>query len=119
MSVQTSAESLLVEVVGNETNGTTKDEETVENTHLHVVLNLLGREGTAVAHQVNEADGNTTVDVEDEVVLLGGGHSLDSNGVVEQLGAGEVLLGELLDELDTEIGVVAGLDTVTDTGDCA
>jgi hypothetical protein len=29
-----------------------------------------------------------------------------------------VLLGELLDQLDTEIGVVPGLDSVADTGDC-
>ena len=83
----------------------------------HVVLALLGGEGTAVAEQVDEADSDTAVNVQDQVVLLGGGDSLDSDGVVEQLGAGEVLLDELLDELDTEIGVVTGLDLVADTGD--
>ena len=117
VAVETSAESLLVEEVGNQTNGATKDEKTVEHTHLEVVLGLLGGEGTAVAHEVNEADGDGTVDVENEVVLLAGGDSLDGNGVVEELGGGEVGLAELLDERDTEIGVVAGLDTVANTGD--
>ena len=48
MTVETSAESLLVEVMGNKTNGTTKNEETVEDTHREVVLSLLSAEGTAV-----------------------------------------------------------------------
>lgn len=117
VAVQASAQTLLVEVVGNQTNGATQHEQTVEDTHAHVVLDLLVGEGTAVAEQVNEADSNTAVDVEDQVVLLRGGDSLNSNGVVEQLGAGEVLLDKFLDQLDTEIGVVAGLDLVADTGD--
>ena len=117
MTVETSAESLLVEEVGNQTNGATKDEKTVEHTHLEVVLGLFGGEGAAVAHEVDEADSDGTVNVKDEVVLLAGGDSLDGNGVVEKLGGGEVGLAELLDERDTEIGVVARLDTVTDTGD--
>lgn len=116
VAVQTSAQALLVEVVGNQTDGTTQHEQTVEDTHAHVVLDLLVGEGTAVAEQVNEADSNTTVDVENQVVLLGGGDSLDGNGVVEQLGAREVLLDKLLDQLDTQIGVVAGLDLVANTG---
>lgn len=117
VTVETSAQSLLVEEVGNETDGATKDEKTVEHTHLEVVLSLLSGESAAVAHEVNEADGDGTVDVEDEVVLLAGGDGLDGDGVVEELGGGEVGLAELLDERDTEIGVVAGLDTVTNTGD--
>lgn len=118
MAVETSAQALLVEVVGNETDGAAEHEQTVEDTHAHVVLALLRGEGTAVAEKVNEADSDTAVDVEDQVVLLRGGDGLNGNSVVEQLGAGEVLLDELLDELDTEIRVVAGLDTVTNTGDC-
>lgn len=117
VTVQTSAKSLLVEVVGNKTDGTAENEQTVEDTHLEVVLGLFGGEGTAVAHQVNEADSNAAVDVENEVVLLGGGDGLDSQGVVEKLVGGELGLDVLLDKLDTEIGVVAGLDTVTNTGD--
>lgn len=119
VSVETSAQSLLVEVVSNETNAAAKDEETVENSHLHVVFNFLGRESTAVAHQVNETDSNATIDVQNEVVLLGGGDSFNSDGIVEKLGAGEVLLSELLDQLDTQIGVVPGLDSVANTRDYA
>lgn len=118
MSVQTSTETLLVEVVGNQTNAAAQNEETVKDTHSHVVLDLLAGEGTASAHQVHEADSNATVNVQDKVVLLRGGDRLDGNGVVEQLSAGEVLLDKLLDKLHTEIRVVAGLDTVTNTGDC-
>ena len=36
-------------------------------THLDVLVRLLGRERTAVAEQVHEADRNATVDVEDEL----------------------------------------------------
>jgi len=118
VAVETSAQSLLVKEVGNQTNGATEDEQTVEHAHLKVVLSLLGREGTAVAEKIDEADGDGTIDVENKVVLLAGGDGLDGNGVVEELGGREVGLAELLDEGDTEIGVVARLDTVTDTGDC-
>merc|ERR1712000_156809 len=117
VTVQASAQALLVKEVGNETDRASEDEETVQDTHAEVVLSLLGREGAAVAEQVNEADSNTTIDVENKVVLLGGGDGLDSKGVVEELVAGEVGKNVLLDQLNTEIRVVAGLDTVTDTRD--
>lgn len=117
MPVKTSPKPLLVEEMSNQTNAAAEHEETVEHTHAEVVFGLLGRESTAVAHEVNEADGNASVDVEDKVVLLRGGDRLDGKSIVEQLGAGEVLLDELLDELDTEIGVVPRLDPVANTGD--
>jgi hypothetical protein len=117
MPVKTSPQPLLVKEMGNQTNASAKDEETVEYTHLKVVLGLLVGEGTTVADKVNEAHGNAAVDVENKVVLLRCGHRLDGKSIVEQLRAGEVLLNVLLDELDTEIGVVAGLDSVADTGD--
>ena len=73
--------------------------------------------GAMSTKPVTDVNGDGTVDVENEVVLLAGGDGLDGDGVVEELGGGEVGLAELLDERDTEIGVVARLDTVTDTGD--
>jgi hypothetical protein len=118
MPVKASAQPLLVEEVGNQTDTSAENEETVEHTHLQVVLSLLVGESTTVADKVNKADRNATVNVEDEVVLLRCRYRLDSKRVVEQLGAGEVLLDVLLDELDTKIGVVAGLDPVANTGDC-
>lgn len=105
MSVQASPQPLLVKVMRNETDTPTEHEETVENAHAEVVFGLFGAEGTAVAEEVDETDGNAAVDVEDEVVLLGRSHCLDGNGVVEHLAAGEALLDELFDKLDTEIGV--------------
>jgi hypothetical protein len=109
MPVKTSAQPLLVEEMGNETDTSAEDEETVEDTHLQVVLSLLGGEGPAVADKA--------VNVENQVVLLRCCHRLDGERIVEQFGAGEVLLNVLLDELDTEIGVVAGLDPVANTRD--
>lgn len=107
MTVQTSAQSLLVEVVGNETNASSQDKQTVQDTHLEVVLGLFGGEGTTVAHQVNEADGDTAVNVEDQAVLLGGCDGLDGQSIVEQLVAGELGADVLLDKLNTQIGVVS------------
>jgi len=51
--------------VSNETDGAAQDEESVEHTHLQVVLRLLWRESTAVTHEIDKADGNATVDVQD------------------------------------------------------
>lgn len=117
MTVQASAQSLLIEVVGNETDASAEHEQTVQDTHREVVLSLLSGERTTVAHQVNKADGNATIDVEDQVVLLRGGDTLDSQSVVEQLVVGELIQDVLLDQLDTQVRVVARLDSVTDTGD--
>jgi hypothetical protein len=117
MPVEASPQPLLVEEMGNETDASAEHEQTVEDTHLEVVLGLLARKGTAVAEEINEADGDAAVDVEDQIVLLGRGHRLDSKSIVEQFGAGEVLLDILFDELNTEIGVVSRLDPVTNTGD--
>lgn len=118
MPVKTGTQSLLVEEVCNKTDGTSEDEQTVKYTHPEVVLSLLRREGTAVAEKVDEADSNTSINVQDEVVLLGGGDRLDGEGVVEESGLREVGVDELLDKGDTEIWVVARLDTVTNTRDC-
>lgn len=115
MTVETSAQTLLIQEMGNKTDGAAKNEQTVENTHAKVVFGLFRREGTAVAEEVNEADSNAAINVEDQVVLLGSGDGLNGNGVVEQLVRSKVLLNELLDKLDTEIGVIARLDTVTNT----
>jgi hypothetical protein len=116
MAVKTGAQSLLVEVVSNQTDAAAEDEKTVEDTHVEVVLGLLGGEGAAVAEQVDEAHSNTAIHVEDQVVFLGGGDGFDSDGIVEEFMGGEVLHDELFDELDPEIGIGTRLDTVTDTG---
>lgn len=116
MTVQASAQSLLVEEMSNQTDAATQDEETVEDTHRQVILGLLRAKGAAVAEEVDKTDGNAAIDVENQVVLLGGCNSLDGNGVVEEFVVGEVLHGKFLDKLDTEVGVVTGLDSVANTG---
>lgn len=118
MSVETSAESLLVEEMGNQANAATEDEKTVENTHLKVVLGFLSGESATVAEQVDEADGDTSIDVQDQVVLLAGGDGLDGLGVVEKGGAWEVLVHVFLYKRYTQVRVVSRLDTVTNTRDC-
>ena len=117
MPVEASAQPLLVEEVGNQTDAAAEHEQTVEHTHLEIIFGFFGRKGAAVAHEVDKADGDAAVDVEDEVVLLGGGDLFDGESVVKRLGIWEVLLDELLDKLDTKVRVVAGLDPVADTGD--
>jgi ATP citrate (pro-S)-lyase len=47
-----------------------------------------------IGHKVKSRN-NPDLRVEDQVVLLRGGDGLNGNSVVEQLGAGEVLLDEL------------------------
>jgi hypothetical protein len=116
MSVQASAKSLLVEVMGNQTNASAQNEQTVQNTHLQVIFSLLCAECSAVAHQVDEADSHGTINVQDQVVLLGCGDGLNSKSIIEHLAAGETLLDELLDKLNSEIGVVSRLDLVANTG---
>jgi hypothetical protein len=118
VTVQASAESLLVEVVGNKTNATSEHEKSVEDTHLQVVLSLFSGESTRVAEEVNKGDSDTSVNVKNEVVLLGSCDSLDSNGVIQELVCGEVLGHVFLNQLDTEIRVVTRLDLVANTGNC-
>lgn len=83
MSVQAGAQSLLVEEMSNQTDTAAQNEETVKHTHAQVVFRLLGRESAAIAEQIDEADSDTAVDVEDQIVFLGGGDGLNGDGVVE------------------------------------
>ena len=67
VAVERCTQALLVEVVADETDGATEDEEAVQGADLDVLVRLLGREGTGVAQQVDEADGDTAIDVENEL----------------------------------------------------
>ena len=57
----------MVEVVADEADAATTDEQTVERANLDVLIGLLGAEGSAVTEEIHEADGDATVDVEDEL----------------------------------------------------
>jgi hypothetical protein len=115
--VQTGSQPLLVQEVRDETNTTAEHEQPIQYTHLKIILRLLCAERTAVAQQVDKADSDAAVDVEDQVVFLGGCDGLDGECVVKELGGGEVFFDVVLHEFDAEIGVVAGFDAVTDAGD--
>ena len=119
MTVQRCPQPLLVEVVSNESDAPAEDEQAVEGTDPDVLVGLFGCEGAGVTEEVDEADSNASIDVEDERVLLRRRDLLDRERVVEQAVAGEVLAHVLLHELDTEIGVVHTLDLVADTADCS
>lgn len=119
VTVQTGAQSLLVEVVRDQPDAAAEHEQSVQDTVAHVVLDFLARERAAVAHQIDETDRYTSVNVQDQVVLLRRRHCFHGDRVVQQLGVGEVLLGVLLDQLNTKVRIVARLDAVADTGDCS
>lgn len=116
MPIQASAETFLIQVMGNETNASAQHEKTVQHAHVEVIFGFFGAKGTAVAHKIDKADSYATVNVQDQVVFLAGGDGFDGYGVVKHLAAGEALLDEFFDELNTEIRVVAGFDFMTDTG---
>jgi hypothetical protein len=67
VTVQWCTQPLLVEVVADETDASSKDEQPVQRANLDVLICFFRREGTRVAKEVDEADGNATVDVKDEL----------------------------------------------------
>ena len=117
MAVQRRAETLLVEMVADEADAAPEDEEAVESSNADVLVCLVSAKGAAVTQEIDEADSNAAIDVENEGILLGGGDLLDGKSIVEQRAAGEILANVVLDELDTQIGVVDALDLVSDTAD--
>lgn len=117
MTVQRRAQPLLVEVMPNETDAASENEQAVERTNLDVLVRLFRRERARITQQVNEAHRDTAVDVQDERVLLRCGDLLDSKGVVEQRVRREVPVNVLLHELDTQVRVVRALDLMANTAD--
>ena len=54
----------------NQTDTSAEDEQTVEHTHVEVVFSLFWGESAAIAEEIDEADGDAAVNVENQVVLL-------------------------------------------------
>jgi hypothetical protein len=67
VTVQRCTQPLLVKVVTDETNASSEDEQPVQGADLDVFICFFGCEGTRVAKEVDEADGNATVDVKNEL----------------------------------------------------
>ena len=104
-------------MVANEADTAPEHEETVESANADVLVCLISAKGAAVSQEIDEADGNAAIDVEDEGVLLGSGDLLDGKSVIKQRVTGEVLDNIVLDEFDAQIGVVDAFDLVTYTAD--
>ena len=112
MPIEAGPQSLLVQVMRNQSNTSAKNEQAVEYAHVKIVLCLLRREGSTVAQQIDKADSNTAIDVEDQVILLRCGDRFDGDSVIEELACWEVLVDEILDKLNTQIRVVTGLNSM-------
>ena len=69
MTVQRRAEPLLVKMVTNETNATTKNKQPIERPNFDVLVRLFRGEGAAVPEEIDKADSDAAVDVQDELWL--------------------------------------------------
>jgi hypothetical protein len=67
MTVQRCTQPLLVEVVTDETDASSEHEQPVQRTDLDVLVRFFGRKGTRVTKEVDEANGDTAIDVENEL----------------------------------------------------
>jgi len=67
MAVERCAEALLVKMMADETNRTAKNEEAIQGTNLDVFISFFRGEGTAIAEEIDKADGDATIDVQDEL----------------------------------------------------
>lgn len=68
VAVQRRAEALLVEVVPDEPDAAPKYEQTVKRADLDVLVRLIRGERSTVTEQVDKADGDATIDVQDELM---------------------------------------------------
>ena len=67
MTVQRCAQSLLVEVVADETNASSEHEQAVQRADLDILVSLFWREGTRVTKEIDKADRNAAVNVKNEL----------------------------------------------------
>mmetsp|Transcript_29203 Transcript_29203/g.89337 ORF Transcript_29203/g.89337 Transcript_29203/m.89337 type:complete len:334 (-) Transcript_29203:2531-3532(-) len=117
VAVEGLLEALLVDVMADEADGAAEDEEAVEDAVGDEFVGFFEGEGAAVSEEVDEADGDAAVHVEDEVGALLRGDLFDGEGEVESGRLGEVLLGELLDDDDAHVRIFEGFDAVADAHD--
>ena len=117
MTVEWCAQAFLIEMVTNEANATSKDEQAVQAPDPNILVGFFPGKCTGISEQVDKADGNATVDVQDERILLRCRHLLDGECVIEKGVAREVLLHVLLDQLDSKIRIIHRLDLVANTTD--
>jgi hypothetical protein len=67
VAVERSTQALLVQMVTDESDAASEDEQTVEGTNLDVLISLLGGERTTVTEEIDEADGDASIDIQDKL----------------------------------------------------
>lgn len=67
MAVQRRTEAFLIEVVADETDRAAENEQAVQRADLDVFIRFLGGKCARVTQEIDETDGNTPVNVEDEL----------------------------------------------------
>ena len=101
----------------NKPNAPSKHKQPVQASNLDILISFFSRERTRISKQVDKADGDASVDVQDKGIFLRCGHFLDGESVIEEGVAGEVLLDVFFDELDTQVRVVHRLNLMANTTD--
>eukprot|EP00052_Salpingoeca_macrocollata_P018756 m.154460 g.154460 ORF g.154460 m.154460 type:complete len:427 (-) comp20789_c0_seq1:2231-3511(-) len=117
VAVEPLLQAALVNVVAEETGGTTQHKQPVQAANFHILVGLLKSESARLSQQVHKGHCNGAVHVQDQVGLLLGGDLLDLQRVVEQRCLGKVLLHVVLDDNHAHIRVLQRLDAVTNSHD--
>merc|ERR1719234_504324 len=110
--VQPLLEPLLIEEVADEPDATSEHKHSIQRAGLDVRLCLILGEEPTLSQQINKANSNAAVHVEDEIWLLLSGDLFHLLGIVKQRGAGEVLLGKLCHQGHSLVRVVQALDAM-------
>jgi len=72
MTVQRCPQPLLIQMVADESDTPSKHEQPIQGSNLDVLLGFLRRKCARVTEEIDKADGNATVDIQDELGLRQG-----------------------------------------------
>src|SRR5271170_7371965 len=92
---------LLIQMMANQSNTSTQDKQSIQSSHLEILFRLLSRKSTAIPQQIHKTDSNTSIDIQNEIVLLAGSNSFDGKSVIEEFSRWEGIVNVLLDQFDT------------------
>lgn len=67
MTVERCTQPLLVEVVTDETDASSEHEQPIQRADLDILVRFFSRKGTRVTKEIDEANGDTAIDVENEL----------------------------------------------------
>lgn len=110
-------EKFVTNQLTNEAYTSAKDKETVDGPDFDVLLRLFPREAPAIPEHIDKGTSDNSIDVENEIGLLGRRDLLDFQRVQHQGLGGETLEDVFLDQLDSHVRIVDGFDSVADAHD--